>query len=260
MNKHRPPLIDTLRSAHTHRRKLFAILIDPEKQYHTTLKIISQQTARPDLILVGGSQYQQPLWRCIAEIKSATATPVVIFPGNSHQLAANADAILLLSLISGNNPEYLIGQHRLAARTIKSSAIETIPTGYILIDGGNTTAVQRISQTEPLRADDIDSIVDTAIAGELLGLSAIYLEAGSGASRPISQPVIKAVTANIDIPLIVGGGIKTAQQAQAALSAGADMIVVGNHFESSPQDIPQFIETLDTKLMEGRHSCRPNKT
>ena len=173
-------------------------------------------------------------------IKRLTTIPVVLFPGNAFQLTNKADALLLLSLISGRNAEWLIGQHVQAAKAIQQSALETISTGYILIDGGNTTAVERVSKTKPLQRDAIDEVVSTALAGQLLGHKLIYLEAGSGAQNPVPTALIKAVKTAIDIPLIVGGGLTSTDAIKKAYEAGADIVVVGNYLETHLEKMVDF--------------------
>ena len=157
-----------------------------------------------------------------------------------------ADAILFLSLISGRNPEYLIGQHVPVARNLKKSKIEVIPTGYILIDGGKPTSVSYLSFSSPIPNDKPDLGTSTAVAGELLGLNAIYLEAGSGAVVPVSESIIREVNNSVDVPVIVGGGIDTPDKAVRALHAGADLIVIGNHFEKNPDFLEELSELLKT--------------
>lgn len=221
-------------------KKCFAVLIDPEKTSGQSLVSVVKtiDKARPQLILVGGSGWQQPLDDAVQTIRRLTDIPVVLFPGNASQFSSHADAMLFLSLISGRNPEFLIGQQVAAAATIKQSGLETIPTGYILVDGGVRTAVEKVSGTTPLA--DTESIVNTAIAGEMMGQRLIYLEAGSGALRPVAPEVISAVRRQISIPLIVGGGLVNLEMVQRALDAGADLIVIGNHFEHHPDDIIPF--------------------
>ncbi len=221
-------------------KKCFAVLIDPEKTSGQSLVSVVKtiDKARPQLILVGGSGWQQSLDDAVQTIRRLTDIPVVLFPGNASQFSSHADAMLFLSLISGRNPEFLIGQQVAAAATIKQSGLETIPTGYILVDGGVRTAVEKVSGTTPLA--DTESIVNTAIAGEMMGQRLIYLEAGSGALRPVAPEVISAVRRQISIPLIVGGGLVNLEMVQRALDAGADLIVIGNHFEHHPDDIIPF--------------------
>ena len=170
----------------------------------------------------------------LSDIRRQCDIPLVLFPGNSFQLSWRADAILFLSLISGRNPELLIGQHVVAAPFLKMSPLEIISTGYILVDGGVTTAVQYMSNTYPIPAHKDDIAVCTALAGEMLGLKMMYLEAGSGAIRPVSESMIEAVRGAVSVPLLVGGGIRTPEKAAAKLRAGADVVVIGNAIEQDP--------------------------
>lgn len=195
-------------------------------------------------IFVGGSQLKDSVCTTVARIKQLTSLPVVMFPGDASQFAENADALLFLSLVSGRNAKYLIEQHIEASRAIKSSGVECISTGYILVDGGKQTAVERVSHTTPYPTTDPQLIADTALACQLLGHKMIYLEAGSGANRPVPKNIIVETRKAIDIPLIVGGGIKTPQQMMDAFSAGADLVVVGNHIESHPEDLTKILNTL----------------
>ena len=238
-------IYDTITTAHKTGKRLFAVLIDPEKCVCTTLEqvIDTANKAKPDFIFVGGSQLQNSVDETVVHIKSLTTIPVVLFPGNAFQLTNKADALLLLSLISGRNAEWLIGQHVQAAKAIQQSALETISTGYILIDGGNTTAVERVSKTKPLQRDAIDEVVSTALAGQLLGHKLIYLEAGSGAQNPVPTALIKAVKTAIDIPLIVGGGLTSTDAIKQAYEAGADIVVVGNYLETHLEKMVDFCAT-----------------
>ena len=160
------------------------------------------------------------------------------------QFSPSADALLFLSLLSGRNAETLIGQQVRAARAVQLSGIESIPMGYILIDGGKETAVQRVTHTQPIPQTDINQIIDTAIAAELLGKQLVYLEAGSGAATPVDADIIRAVRENTHIPLIVGGGIRSTEQMVDAFDAGADMVVIGNHFEAHPEELTDFCQTV----------------
>jgi putative glycerol-1-phosphate prenyltransferase len=245
----------TLLQRKQHQQKSFAVLIDPDKQHDTILfeTIAIANEVKVNFFLVGGSLLTSDrLQQTIAVIKKKSSIPVVLFPGGVMHLAPGADAILFLSLISGRNPDLLIGQHVLAAPMLKSMGIETIATGYMIIDGGKPTTVSYISNTSPLPSDKPDIAVATALAGEMLGLQCIYLEAGSGAANPVPAPVIRAVRKNITIPLIVGGGIRSPEQAVEACFAGADVIVVGNAIEQDPlliAAIAQAIHSLPaTKL------------
>ena len=230
---------------------MFALLIDPEKASDEWLRQMmstvdgQQSIVNSQLfIFVGGSQLRKSAFDVVEKIKSLTSIPVVMFPGDTSQFADNVDALLFLSLASGRNSKYLIEQHIDAAQTIKKSGVECISTGYILIDGGKHTAVERISNTSPYSTDNVQLITNTALACELLGHKIIYLEAGSGANHPVPQNIIKATRETISIPLIVGGGIKTPQQMLSAFDSGADLVVVGNHLESHPDDLYLFLNNI----------------
>lgn len=228
-------------------KKVLALLIDPDK--HSTdsllhIVAIANTAPQPDLILVGGSIVFNGIEETIKTIKTHTKIPVFIFPGNAFQVAKNADGILLLSLISGRNPEFLIGNHVLSAPLIKKHKLEVIPTGYMLINSGTDTSVLYMSNTSPIPYKKNDIAIATALAGEQLGLKMIYLEAGSGAEKPVSNEMITAVKENISIPIIVGGGIKTKSQLEQVLNAGADMVVIGSAAESSPEIIREFAQVV----------------
>lgn len=216
-------------------KKHLAVLIDPDsiENEHQLIDICTKSNeAQVDLILVGGSLITNGFFdTCISLIKQHSTIPVILFPGNIMQVNKQADAILLLSLISGRNPDLLIGKHVLAAPILKKSGIEVIPTGYMLIDGGNITSVSYMSNTTPIPAEKYSIAACTAMAGEMLGLSVTYMDAGSGAQLPISQKMIQAVRKSVNGPIFVGGGIKTPEGAIAACMAGADVVVVGNAFE-----------------------------
>jgi phosphoglycerol geranylgeranyltransferase len=228
--------------------KQLAVLIDPdsvadESLLADTCKMCN--TAGVDLILVGGSLITNGFFeRCIQIIKQHTSIPVVLFPGNIMQVDPQADAILLLSLISGRNPDMLIGKHVLAAPALKKSELEIIPTGYMLIDGGNITSVSYMSNTTPIPADKSSIAACTAMAGEMLGLKLIYMDAGSGANHAIPEALIKEVKQNISIPVFVGGGIRTPEAAVAACKAGADVVVVGNAIEKDPSLIKRLVDAV----------------
>ncbi len=215
-------------------RKQFAVLIDPDKPSQPGL-LEKAEEAGVDLFLVGGSIITNgSLDACIASIKKRTSVPVALFPGNGLQLSSKADGLLFLSVISGRNPEMLIGKHVVAAPFVKKSGLEVIPTGYVLIESGKQTAVSYMSNTVPIPHDKDDIAMCTAMAGEMLGLRLIYLEAGSGAINPVSASMIRKVSENISVPLIVGGGIRSAAQAEETCMAGADIVVVGNALEKDP--------------------------
>ena len=228
-------------------RKKLAVLIDPDKP--TDAQIISivekAKAADIDFFFVGGSLLvTDSLDHCIKLIKENCDIPVLIFPGNSLQISKYCDGFLLLSLISGRNPEMLIGRHVIAAPYLKLYGNEIIPTGYMLIDSGKATSVSYMSDTTPIPHDKDDIAMCTAIAGEMLGLKLIYLEAGSGAVMPVSTSMISKVRQMINIPLIVGGGIKTPEMAAEAVKAGADIIVIGTAFEKEPEMLKKFAEAI----------------
>lgn len=237
-------VLNHIQNARSVGKKLFAVLIDPEKcSGDSLLNFISLvNKAKPDFIFVGGSQLRHSIDEAVIVIKEHSSIPVVLFIGNAVQFSPNADAMLFLSLISGRNPDFLIGQHVECAIEIKKSGIEAIPTGYVLVGRGQRTAVEAVSGTDAL--SDTETIVRTAIAGELLGQRLIYLEAGSGAQSPVSDGIIAAIRDSVATPLIVGGGIRSTGMIEKALVAGADLIVVGNHLENTPLDIIPFVETV----------------
>jgi len=212
-------------------KKQLALLIDPDK-FNSPEIIDAANAANVDLLLVGGSILScGNIEETILKIKKKTKIPVFIFPGNSMQISTKADGILFLSLISGRNSELLIGNHVIAAPLLKSSKLEVISTGYMLVESGKQTAAAYMSQTIPIPFDKDEIAVCTALAGEMLGLKMIYMDAGSGAKKPITASMIASVKKNISIPLIIGGGIKTPEQAVIACKAGADIIVIGSAFE-----------------------------
>lgn len=229
------------------KKKRFAVLIDPDKYTLERLKRLIRISGKSgvDYFFFGGSlltRDQQDLF--LTHIKENCDIPVVLFPGNHFQINTKADGILFLSLISGRNPELLIGKHVVAAPYLKASKIEVIPTGYLLIDGGNRTTVAYMSNTEPIPSDKNEIAFCTALAGELLGLKLIYLDAGSGAKNPVPQSMIKQVRKYISVPLIIGGGIRTPLQAEKACQAGADLVVVGNAIEEDLQLVPKLAEAI----------------
>jgi putative glycerol-1-phosphate prenyltransferase len=226
-------------------RKLLAILLDPDKMNHDTLveTITNINNSTVDFIFVGGSSVEEKATdKLVLKIKELTTLPIVLFPGNYQQITSHADAILFLSLISGRNPEYLINQQVKAVPYLQKSDLEVIPTGYILIDGGKETAVQKVSETKPIVADNIDEITQTAIAGMYMGNKLIYLEAGSGALNPVDPSVIKSVTKNLNIPLIVGGGIRSRNELFQAYKNGADVVVIGTAFEENSNFLSKFMK------------------
>lgn len=230
------------------KKKQLTVLVDPDKltdkEIEKTAKMA--QKAGVDYFFVGGSLLiNDSLNQSIKIIKESCNLPVIIFPGNNYQLSNNADAILFLSLISGRNPDMLIGMHVIAAPYIKLSGLEPIPTGYMLIDGGNPTSVTYMSNSFPIPADKKDIAACTAMAGEMLGLKMIYMDAGSGAEKSISSEMIKFVKDSVDIPLMTGGGIKTPDLLREKYIAGADIAVIGTQFENNITDMQRF---ADVKL------------
>lgn len=207
------------------------VLIDPDK-YNPELIDIAN-TCKVYCFFIGGSKIKKGLFeKTIKSIKSKTKIPILIFPGDETQISNQADGILILSLLSGRNPDYLIGKHVTAAKKIKTAKLKTIPVGYILVNGNKTSTTQKITKTKPLTSQK--EIIDTAIAGELLGKQLIYLESGSGAKTTIKNAIITAVKKQITIPLIVGGGINTILKAKNILKSNPDYIVIGNALEIKP--------------------------
>ncbi|MBS1544948.1 MAG: geranylgeranylglyceryl/heptaprenylglyceryl phosphate synthase, partial [Bacteroidetes bacterium] len=231
-------ILKTLQERRVTGKKSIGVLIDPDKvdevdHLRPLIGLANENCV--DFLLVGGSVLTtNNLSQVICCIKEETGIPVILFPGSSVQIDPAADAILFLSLISGRNPDYLIGQHVQAAPILKSYSLEIIPTGYILINSGKLTSVAYVSNTLPIPEDKYSLAAGTAMAGEMLGMKLLYLDAGSGAEREIQPGMIKTVRNSVDAPLIVGGGINNAEKAIKALEAGADMIVVGNVLEKHP--------------------------
>ena len=227
--------------------KQLAVLIDPDKPSAEEIISIASLSneAGVDYFFVGGSLLtNNHLEKCILLLKEHSNIPIVIFPGNNLQINANADAILLLSLISGRNAEMLIGKHVISAPYLRDSKLEIIPTGYMLIDSGKTTTVLYMSNSIPIPADKDDIAVCTAMAGEMLGLKLIYMDAGSGALNPIPASMIRNVKNSIAVPLIVGGGIKTPEKAVENCKNGADVIVIGNAIEKEAQLIKDIAAAI----------------
>ena len=228
-------------------KKSFALLIDPDNV--SELECIEllhlAESAAVDFLFIGGSLITgNNLGRVVEICKSNTQIPVILFPGSSLHIDTEADAILFLSLISGRNPDFLIGQHILAAPILKRSRLEILPTGYMLVDTGKQTTVSFISNTTPIPYDKPDVAACIAMAGEMLGLQIIYMDGGSGAEKPISPQMVSAVRKAIDAPLIVGGGINSPEKVQIALKAGADVIVVGNAIEKDSGLILKITQTI----------------
>ncbi|MGC8750030.1 geranylgeranylglyceryl/heptaprenylglyceryl phosphate synthase [Hydrotalea sp.] len=228
-------------------KKSFAVLIDPDKVNETSIEALVQLSvqAKVDYFFVGGSLViSNHLDECIRQIKKACNIPIVLFPGSPSQVSRYADALLYLSLISGRNPELLIGQHVVSAPFVKKSGLEIMPTGYMVIDGGAPTTVSYISNATPIPSDKNDIAMCTAMAGEMLGMKLIYMDAGSGAKRPITEDMIKLVAQHIEVPLIIGGGITDAEKAYLNCKAGADIIVVGNAIEKDASLIKEISDAI----------------
>ena len=231
-------VIQHICTAQSQSRKLLALLVDPEKQ--SSVQALYPYLLMPDLIFVGGSTGSQTE-TCVMELRQYTTRPILLFPGNISQFTPTADALLFLTLLNAQTPDVLINPHIQVAQQVLESGIETIPMGYILVDGERKSSVELATNCTPIPQNDINKIVSLAVAGQLLGKSLIYLEAGSGAQTPISPDIIRAVRAQLQVPLIVGGGITTHQAMLRAYEAGADIVVIGNHFEQYPDEIADFV-------------------
>jgi phosphoglycerol geranylgeranyltransferase len=216
-----------------------AVLVDPDRIDENKISFLADLADKGliDFFLVGGSLVSEPVEPVVRKFKELTKVPIILFPGSVLQVSPLADAIFLLSLISGRNPDYLIGNHVTIAPFLKKSGIEVISIGYILVENGKTTSVEYISNSRPIPADKHDIIVATAIAGEMLGNKMIYLESGSGALNPANVETVKLLKKNISIPLIVGGGIRSVQTAVELCEAGADILVLGSVMEEEPQEM-----------------------
>lgn len=228
-------------------RKRLAVLVDPDTPDSEALTTIITKAneARADFIFLGGSLLiKDALDQCITAIKELTDIPVVLFPGSIMQISAKADAMLFISLISGRNPEMLIGNHVIAAPYIKQAGIETLATGYVLIDSGRQTTASYMSGSTPIPYNKPEIAACTAMAGEMLGQRLIYMDGGSGADKPISPKMISAVRKSIDLPIIIGGGIRDAATAVDICNAGADIVVVGNATEENPDLIKTIAEAV----------------
>ena len=229
-------MLQQLYSAKKNDQRLFSLLIDPDRIGSNELErmAISAKNAGVDMFFVGGSLLvSNALFDTVQIIKANCDIPVVLFPGDNMQVVPNADAILLLSVISGRNAEMLIGKHVVAAPRLKNSGLEIIPTGYMLIDSGKATTASYMSNTTPLPHDKDDIAACTAMAGEMLGMKTIFMDGGSGALNSVSESMVKRVSEHVDVPIIVGGGLKTPETAKARFDAGATVVVVGNAIEQN---------------------------
>lgn len=228
-------LYQNILEAIQNKKKLLAILLDPEKLSIEQIPSLTNQIKKSPAthIFFGGSTYSgNDFDALIVTLKNNIELPILLFPGDYNQISENADGLLFLSLLSGRNPEYLIGQQIKAVSVLENKKIEVIPTAYLLIESGIETAVERVSQTKPIAKNDIDLAIKTAKAGEYLGMKLVYLEAGSGAKETVSVEMIKKVQEKLTIPLIVGGGIRSKNEIENAFNAGANMVVIGTAFEN----------------------------
>jgi phosphoglycerol geranylgeranyltransferase len=232
-------VLSKLEESSKSRTRRLAVLIDPDKSNADLLD--AALSLSPDFVFVGGSLLvRDDFEKTITELRVKTDVPLVIFPGSAVQVHSAADAILFLSLISGRNPEFLIGQQVLAAPAVIAAGIEAIPTGYMLVESGTTTTAEYVSQTKPLPRNKPEIAAATAAAGKLLGLKAMYLDAGSGARNAVPAEMISAVKRTVNAPLIVGGGIRSTEQAEIAWQAGADVVVVGTAAEENMETVREI--------------------
>lgn len=232
-------------------KKSFGVLIDPDKVDMPAIDKLVRiaEDARVDYLLVGGSLVvSNHLDECISQIKESSNIPVILFPGSPSQVSRYADALLYLSLISGRNPELLIGQHVISAPFVRKSGLEIMSTGYMVIDGGAPTTVSYISNATPIPSDKNEIAVCTAMAGEMLGMKLIFMDAGSGARKPVSEEMIAHVSASISIPLIIGGGITTPEKAYRNCKAGADVVIVGNAIEKDIDLIKEMSDAIHSAI------------
>lgn len=238
------PILNNIKNRATKGEKMLGILIDPDRfQSIAELNtfIVALKKNQPDYLFVGGSLINNDLFeQTILELKKHLTIPIIIFPGNNQQLSKHADGILLLSLISGRNSEFLIGQHVKSAFELKRSGIEILPTGYALINCGDPTSAQYMSNTSPIPYTKNGIAAATILAGEQLGLQLFYLDGGSGADKPISAAMISAVKKAISSPIIVGGGLKNKNDISKAWQAGADIVIIGTAFENNPSIISEL--------------------
>ncbi len=241
-----------MRNIITTEKKQLAILVDPDKAHPDNLKLITNYANQGmvDFFLVGGSITNLSSDHVVDFLKLNSNKPVILFPGDIEQIAYNADGILFLSLVSGRNPEYLIGKHVIVAKKLKNSKLTVIPTAYILISSSLPTSVQYISQTQPIPRNKPQIAAATALAAQMLGMKAVYLETGSNANEPVPVDVIREVKNEVSVPVIVGGGIKKPKHMIDAYNAGADIVVIGSAVEENPEILPHFHQTLKNKILE----------
>ena len=223
---------ELIKKINTPAKPLLAVLIDPDK-FNPELIYLANKS-KVSCFLVGGSELKKGnVTNTILAIKKISKIPVILFPGNETQLSKSADGLLLISLLSGNNPDYLIGKHITAAPIIKKMNLEYLPTAYLLIDGGTKSTTQKVTKTQPLNPNNKAVIINTALAAEQLGFKALYLEAGSGAKKSIAPALVKSLKKQISIPIIVGGGIDSVKKVQQVINAGANIVVIGNALEKN---------------------------
>ncbi|MCC6691642.1 MAG: geranylgeranylglyceryl/heptaprenylglyceryl phosphate synthase [Bacteroidia bacterium] len=243
------PIYQNILKKTDEKKKQLAVLIDPDKFDSSDIIDLANE-AGVDYFFVGGSlMVKGNIEQCVRSIKKKSSIPVIIFPGTAMQICNIADGILFISLISGRNADLLIGQHVAAAPYLKQSKLEILSTGYILVDSGRQTTASYISNTTPVPANKSEIAACTAMAGEMLGLSLIYLDAGSGAKKAVSEKMIKRVKQTINVPLLVGGGIRSAEHARKALQAGADMLVVGSAFEKNPELLLSIADAVHKEVI-----------
>lgn len=235
--------LDKILQAKQTGKKLLGVLIDPDKfEKHTQSPLFREiKKTPPDFLLVGGSLLSGYMDDTVLFLKQHFQIPVFLFPGNVIQITPAADGILFLSLISGRNAEFLIGQQVVAAPLLEKTNLEIIPTGYILLENGKTTSVEYMSNTKPVPQDKQDIILATALAGQYLGQQLIYLETGSGANQPVSKETISRLSAKLKIPIIVGGGIRNAGDLKSLYAAGANVAIVGTVLEKQPEILPELV-------------------
>jgi putative glycerol-1-phosphate prenyltransferase len=243
MNVKSQKLYNEILIAFQENSRLLAVLLDPDKVDFKGIQFLVEKINQSPAthIFIGGSLvFSNSIEHLISEIKLFTKLPILLFPGHPSQIAKNADGILFLSLLSGRNPDYLIGHHVKAAPLLKKSNLEVIPTAYLLIESGAITAVEKVTKTAPLLRKNSDAIIATAQAGELMGNKLIYLEAGSGALQAVSAEIIQKVVQAVAIPVIVGGGIRTKEGIELAYQSGATIVVIGTAFENDPEFFNQI--------------------
>ncbi len=239
-------IIEQLESIIGQYRAGYLVLVDPDRIKLKEIPRFAQiaQSAGVDGILLGGSFLTNDLSTIAETLKKSTDLPIILFPGSAMQVTPHADAILFMSLLSGRNANYLIGEQVKAAPMIQRVGLETISTGYILIDGGQQTAVSFISNTTPIPNDKVEIAWAHALAGQYLGMKLIYLEAGSGAKKPVPDQIINSVKKQVTVPIIVGGGIRSPEVARKKVAAGAQFVVTGNVIEHDPSLMKAFADAI----------------